>query len=65
MEDLNAMIRQVKQQIIDNLDCEFNPINLQLDQTLESKLFALYEKRKQKQTTKIDSLSNMYLRLYA
>lgn len=64
MKNLNAMIRQIKQQIIDNLDAEFNPINLQLDQTLESKLCALYEKRKQNQTTKIDSLSNMYLRLY-
>ena len=65
MKYLNAMIRQIKQQIIDNLDDEFNPIDLQLDQTLESKLCALYEQRKQNQSTKIDSLSNMYLRLYA
>lgn len=64
MKDLNAMIRQIKQQMVDNLDDDFNPINVQLDQMLESKLYALYEKRKQKQTTKIDSLSNMYLRLY-
>ena len=65
MKSLNAMIRQVKQQIIDNLDDDFNPIDLQLDQMLESKLFALYKQRKQKQSAKIDSLSNMYLRLYA
>ena len=65
MEDLNAMVRQVKLQIIDNLDDDFNPIDFQLDQMLESKLCALYEQRKQKQSTKIDSLSNMYLRIYA
>ena len=65
MKSLNAMIRQIKQQIIDNLDDGFNPIDLQLDQMLESKLCALYEQRKQKQSAKIDSLSNMYLRLYA
>ena len=59
------MIRQIKQQIIDNLDDEFNPIDLQLDKMLESKLCALYKQRKQEQYTKIDSLSNMYLRLYA
>ena len=65
MKELNAMIRQVKQQIIDNLDDEFNPIDLQLDQMLESELCALYKQRKQNQSAKIDSLSNMYLRLYA
>ena len=65
MKNLNAMIRQIKQQLIDNLDDEFYPIDLQLDQRLESELCALYKQRKQKQTTKIDSLSNMYLRLYA
>ena len=65
MKSLNTTIRQVKQQIIDNLDDEFNPIDLQLDQILESKLCALYEQRKQNQSVKIDSLSNMYLRLYA
>ena len=65
MKSLNAMIRQIKQQIIDNLDDEFNPIDLQLDQMLESKLYALYEQRKQKQSAKIDSLGNMYLKLYA
>ena len=65
MKSLNAMIRQIKQQIIDNLDDEFNPIDLQLDKMLESELCALYKQRKQDQSTKIDSLSNMYLRLYA
>lgn len=65
MKNLNAMIRQIKQQIIDNLDDGFNPIDLKLDEMLESKLCALYKQRKQEQSVKIDSLSNMYLRLYA
>lgn len=59
------MIRQIKQQIIDNLDDEFNPIDLELDEILESKLSELYKQRKQQQSAKIDSLSDMYLRLYA
>lgn len=65
MKSLNATIRQVKQQIVDNLDDDFNPIDLQLDRMLESELCTLYKQRKQNQSTKIDSLSNMYLRLYA
>ena len=65
MKSLNAMIRQIKQQIVDNLDDDFDPIDLQLDQRLESELYALYMQRKQEQSNKIDSLSNMYLRLYA
>lgn len=65
MRSLNAMIRQIKQQIVDNLDDEFNPIDLQLDEMLESELCALYQQRKQDQSNNIDSLSNMYLRLYA
>ena len=65
MKSLNAMIRQIKQQIIDNLDDKFHPIDSQLDEMLELELYALYKQRKQKQSAKIDSLSNMYLRLYA
>jgi ribonuclease HIII len=65
MKNLNAMIRQTKQQIIDNLDDNFHPINLEIDTILESKLYDLYKQREQKQIKKIDSLSNMYLRLYA
>ena len=65
MKELNAIIRQVKQQIIDNLDDGFNPIDFQLDEMLESKLCDLYKQRKQNQSNNIESLSNMYLRLYA
>jgi hypothetical protein len=65
MKNLNAMIRQTKQQIIDNLDDDFYPISLELDTKLESKLYELYKQREHEQSKKIDSLSNMYLRLYA
>ena len=65
MKSLNTTIRQIKQQIIDNLDDGFNPIDLQLDEMLESELCALYKQRKQNQSCQIDSLSNMYLRVYA
>lgn len=65
MKDLNNQIRQVKQQLIDNLDYSFNPINLELDIELENQLVELYNQRKKVQTSKIDSLSDMYLRVYA
>ena len=65
MKSLNNEIRQVKQQLIDNLNNEFNPIDLELDEMLESKLYELYKQRKQMQTVKINTLSDMYLRIYA
>lgn len=65
MNMLNKQIRQVKQQLIDNLDDGFNPINIELDIALESKLDKLYAERKQVQKLKIDTLSEMYLRIYA
>ena len=65
MKNLNVKIRQVKQQIIDNLDNEFNPIDLELDAMLESKLYELYNQRKQMQVKQINTLSDMYLRIYA
>ena len=46
MKELNATIRHIQQQIIDNIDDGFNPIDLQLDQMLESELCALYKQRK-------------------
>lgn len=60
MKSLNTMIRQIKQQIVDNLDDNFHLIVYQLDEMLESELCALYKQRKQNQSTKIDSLSNMH-----
>lgn len=62
---LDKEIRQVKQQLIDNLDSEFNPKNVLLDCKLELKLKKLYAQRKTMQKSKIDTLSDMYLRLYA
>lgn len=65
MKDLNNQIRQVKQQLMDNLDSDFNPIDVTLDSKLEIELEQLYKQRKQLQTTKIDTLSDMYLRVFA
>lgn len=65
MKDLNAQIRKVKQQLVDNLDSSFNPIDFTLDSQLEIELEELYKQRKQQQTTKIDTLSDLYLRVYA
>lgn len=65
MKNLNKQIRQVKQEMINNLDDSFNPINIELDIALESKLAKLYAERKLVQKLKIDTLSEMYLRIYA
>lgn len=65
MKDLNTQIRKVKQQLVDNLDSSFNPIDVTLDSQLEIELEDLYKQRKRLQTTKIDTLSDMYLRVYA
>ena len=65
MNSLNKQIRQVKQQLINNLDNSFNPIDAELDTILDVKLSQLYEERKQLQNTKLDTLSEMYLRIYA
>lgn len=62
---LDKQIRQVKQKLIDNLDNGFNPKDKLLDCELELKLKKLYEQRKAIQKARIDTLSDMYLRLYA
>lgn len=62
---LDKQIRQVKQKLIDNLDNGFNPKDKSLDYKLELKLKKLYEQRKVIQKARIDTLSDMYLRLYA
>ena len=65
MNKLNKQIRQVKQQLINNLDDSLNPIDVELDAILDAKLSQLYKDRKQLQNIKLDTLSEMYLRLYA
>ena len=65
MNNLNKQIRQVKQQLINNLDNSFNPIDVELDAILDAKLSQLYKERKQLQNIKLDTLSEMYLRIYA
>ena len=65
MKQLNKQIRQVKQQLINNLDNIFNPVDVELDAILDAELSQLYKERKQLQNTKLDTLSEMYLRIYA
>ena len=65
MNELNKKIRQVKQQLINNLDYSFNPVDVELDAILGAELSQLYDERKRLQNTKLDTLSEMYLRIYA
>ena len=45
MGKLNNKIRQVKQQLINNLDNSFNPIDVELDAILDAELSQLYKER--------------------
>lgn len=63
-KELDSKIRKLKLSLIDNLDNEFKPINIELDENLEKELSQLYKQRSKLQNSKIDTLSNMYLRLY-
>jgi len=65
IENLNSKIRKLKLQIVDNLDDQFNPLNIELDGKLENELALLCKERSKFQKVKIDTLSNMYLRTYA
>ena len=65
INELNSKIRKVKLAMMDNLTQDFTPINAVLDEYLENELKALYSVRKNMQRHKIDTLSDMYLRLYA
>lgn len=65
IDELNSKIRKVKLAMMDNLTQDFTPIDAALDEYLESELKALHSARKNMQQHKIDTLSDMYLRLYA
>ena len=62
---LKREIRHLHSQVMDNLDADFNPINKALDAVLESKIDELQERAKQFKVKPKNSLSDMYLRLYA
>lgn len=63
-KELDSRIRKLKIALVDNLDCEFNPINIELDASIEKELSKLYKERSKIQGIKIDTLSDMYLRVY-
>ena len=65
IDELNSKIRKVKLAMMNNLTQDFTPINAVLDEYLENELKVLYSVRKNMQQHKIDTLSDMYLRLYA
>lgn len=64
IRELDSKIRKLKIALIDNLDCEFKPIDIELDDNLEKELSKLYKERSKLQGFKIDTLSDMYLRVY-
>ena len=61
---LKREIRRLHNQIMDNLDNEFNPIDKALDLELESRIDELQGRLKYFAVKSKDSLSDMYLRLY-
>lgn len=64
-KELDSKIRKLKLELISNLDSNFKPLDLDKDKKLEKELSLLYKERVKIQSKKIDSLSTMYLNLYA
>lgn len=44
-KELDSKIRKLKLSLIDNIDNEFKPINIELDDELEKELSQLYKQR--------------------
>ena len=57
MTSLDSKIRKLKLELMENLDNDFKPKNIELDEHLE-------KERSKVQKTKIDTLGNMYLKAY-
>ena len=64
-KELDSKIRKLKLELINNLDSNFKPLDLDKDEKLEKELSLLYKERAKIQSKKIDSISTMYLNLYA
>ena len=64
-KELDSKIRKLKLELVNNLDSNFKPIDLDKDEKLEKELSLLYKERSKLQSKKIDSLSTMYLNFYA
>ena len=64
MTSLDSKIRKLKLELMENLDSDFKPKNIELDERLEKEIAKLYKERSKFQKTKIDTLGNMYLKSY-
>ena len=62
---LKREIRRLHDQVMDNLDDKFNPIDKALDLELESRIDELQNRLKHFAVKPKNSLSDMYLKLYA
>ena len=62
---LKRQIRSLHQEMMDNLDNKFNPIDKELDAKLDKEIDELNNRLKRFSTKERCSLSDMYLRLYA
>ena len=62
---LKRKIRNLHQQMMDNLDNKFNPIDFQLDSSLDNEIDELNERLKHFSTKSRCGLSDLYLRIYA
>ena len=63
-KELDSKIRKLKLELINNLDSNFKPLDLDKDEKLEKELSKLYKERSKVQKAKIDTLGNMYLKAY-
>ena len=62
---LKRQIRTLHNEMMDNLDNKFNPIDVELDAKLDKQIDKLNYRLKHFSTRERCSLSEMYLRLYA
>jgi len=58
-------MRSLHQEMMNNLDDKFNPIDKKLDDKLDKQIEELSDRLKRFSTKQRCSLSDMYLRLYA
>lgn len=65
LKDIDSKIRKIRQAIVNNLNDDFTVIDADIDEDLSNQLDDLLKLRKSLQLNKIDTLSNMYLKLYA
>lgn len=61
---IKRKMRMLHNQIIDNLDNSFNPIDSELDKKLDEEIDALNDRLKRFKKSNKDSFSDMMLRVY-